>query len=150
MFKVIRQMIGQVDVGFVYFMLILIVVAILVFLIRKVLQRFLHPIRKVRVQVAHVERQDMNINAAARKMSAGVTMSGNRPGTTQFQMTNMGHAMIDNLIYTFYMLDKDNKKIKLKIQADIGKNMAEIGDIGYVIYQDESILRFERIENINA
>ncbi len=150
MFKVLRQMVNQVDVGFIYFMLILIGTAILVFLIRKILQSVLHPIRKIKVQVAHIERQDLNINAAARKMSAGITMSGDRPTTTQFQMTNMGHAMIDNLIYTFYMLDKDNKTIKLKIQADIGKNMAEIGDIGYVTCQDELILGFEKINNINS
>ena len=150
MFKVLKQMIHQVDIGFLYFMLILIGVVICVFIFRKVLQHILHPIRKVKVQVAHVERQDLNINAAARKMSAGVTMSGNRPNTSQFQMSNMGHAMIDNFIYTFYMLDKNNKTIKLKISVDIGKNMAEIGDIGYVTYQDGVILKFERIKNINA
>ena len=150
MIKVIKQMLSQVDVGFLYFMLILIGIVILVFLIRKAVQSLLHPIRKVRVQVAHIETQDLNINAAARKMSAGVTMSGDRPATTQFQMNNMGHAMIDNLIYTFYILDKDNKKLLLKIQVDIGKNMAEIGDIGYVTYQDELILGFEKIKNINS
>lgn len=150
MFKVIKQMISQVDIGFWYFMLILIGVVICVFILRKALQYVLHPIRKVKVQVAHVERQDLNINAAARKMSAGVTMSGNRPNTSYFQMSSMGHAMIDNYIYTFYMLDKNNKTIKLKISVDIGKNMAEIGDIGYVTYQDGLILKFERIKNINA
>ncbi len=150
MFKVIKQMISQVDIGFLYFMLILIGVVILVFIIRKLLQHILHPIRKVKVQVAHIERQDLNINAAARKMSAGLPMSGNRPNTSQLQMTSMAHAMIDNYIYTFYMLDKDNKKIKLKIPVDIGKNMAEIGDVGYVTYQDGVILGFKRINNINS
>ena len=150
MFKVIKQMISQVDIGFLYFMLILIGIVILVFIIRKVLQHVLHPIRKVKVQVAHIERQDLNINAAARKMSAGVPMSGNRPNTSQLQMSTMAHAMIDNFIYTFYMLDKGNKTIKLKIPVDIGKNMAKIGDIGYVTYQEGIILGFEKIKNINS
>lgn len=149
MFKVLKQMISQVDVGFLYFMLILVGVIILVFLARKLLQHVVHPIRKVKVQVAHIERQDLNINAAARKMSAGAPMSGNRPNTSQLQMSTMGHAMIDNFIYTFYMLDKDHKTIKLKIPVDIGRNMAEIGDVGYVTYQDGIILGFERINNIN-
>lgn len=150
MFKFIKQMISQVDIGFLYFMLILIGVVILVFIVRKVLQHVLHPIRKVKVQVAHVERQDLNINAAARKMSAGLPMSGNRPNTSQLQMSTMAHAMIDNYIYTFYMIDKGNKTIKLKIPVDIGKNMAKIGDIGYATYQDGIILGFEKITNINS
>ncbi len=149
MLEVLKETLRKVDIGFLYFMLILIGSAMIVFIIRKVLQNVLHPIRKVRVQVAHIERQDQNINAVARKMSAGLSIQGNRPTFTQLNMSNMGHAMEDNLIYTFYLQDEDNRKIKLKIQSDIGNNMAKPGDIGYVTYQDGFILSFEKTGNIN-
>ena len=125
-----------------------IIAAIIIFLLRKGLDSVLHPIKKVKVQVANIERQDQNINAAARKMSAGFPVSGNRPSTNQMQMSNMAHAMEDNLMFTFYLLDKDNKKIKLKIPSGIGNNMAKVGDIGYVTHQNGIILRFEKTGSV--
>ena len=139
-------MFSLVDGGFIVFMLALIIVAILVFLLGKGLKKLLHPVRKAKVQVAGVERQDQNVNAAARKMTSTPLATNSKNGLPG---GNLAHAIVDNVFYTFYQLDNENKKLKLKIPGSIGNNMAKPGDIGYVTYQDGVILSFERIGNVN-
>ncbi len=145
----IREIFSQIESGFLYFMLIFIGIVIVVLVIRRALRSILHPVKIERVQVANIERQDQNINAVARKMSAGFSMQGHRQSINQLHMSNMGHAMVDNLIYTFYLLDEDNRKIKLKIQTNIGNNMAKVGDVGFVTHQNGIILKFEKNGNVN-
>lgn len=145
-------MFSLVDGGFIVFMLALIIVAILVFLLGKGLKKLLHPVRKAKVQVAGVERQDLSVNADARKLTSMPTSGKDvTPVMSNGGMTsaNLAHAMVDNVFYTFYQLEKNNQKLKLKIPANIGTNMAKPGDIGYVTYQDGVILSFERIGNVN-
>jgi len=56
---------------------------------------------------------------------------------------------VDDMLFTFYQMGKDNKLIRLKVAANKGGNMAKVGDIGYVTYQDGQILAFEKIANTN-
>lgn len=145
-------MFNLVDGGFLIFMAALAVTASLVFLIKIGLTKLLHPVRKTKVQVAGVERQDLSVNANARKLTSMPTSGKDvTPVMSNGGMTsaNLAHAMVDNVFYTFYQLEKNNQKLKLKIPANIGTNMAKPGDIGYVTYQDGVILSFERIGNVN-
>lgn len=145
-------MFNLVDGGFLIFMAALAVTASLVFLIKIGLTKLLHPVRKTKVQVAGVERQDLSVNANARKLTSMPTSGKDvTPVMSNGGMTsaNLAHAMVDNVFYTFYQLEKNNQKLKLKIPANIGTNMAKPGDIGYVSYQDGVILSFERIGNVN-
>lgn len=145
-------MFNLVDGGFLIFMAALAVTAGLVFLIKIGLTKLLHPVRKTKVQVAGVERQDLSVNANARKLTSMPTSGKDvTPVMSNGGMTsaNLAHAMVDNVFYTFYQLEKNNQKLKLKIPANIGTNMAKPGDIGYVTYQDGVILSFERIGNVN-
>ena len=145
-------MFNLVDGGFLIFMAALAVTAGLVFLIKIGLTKLLHPVQKAKVQVAGVERQDLSVNADARKLTSMPTSGKDvTPVMSNGGMTsaNLAHAMVDNVFYTFYQLEKNNQKLKLKIPANIGTNMAKPGDIGYVIYQDGVILSFERIGNVN-
>ena len=145
-------MFNLVDGGFLIFIAALAVTAGLVFLIKIGLTKLLHPVRKTKVQVAGVERQDLSVNANARKLTSMPTSGKDvTPVMSNGGMTsaNLAHAMVDNVFYTFYQLEKNNQKLKLKIPANIGTNMAKPGDIGYVTYQDGVILSFERIGNVN-
>ena len=130
------------DAGLLYFVLIMIAAAVVVVLGRKILLKLLHPVKREKVQVAGAERQDQNINAAARKMSS---MSS---GKFSMNTSNMAHAMVDNMLYTFYRLEHNNQKLKLKIPVNQGSNMAQVGDIGYVEYQNGTILSFEKIGTV--
>ena len=145
-------MFNLVDGGFLIFIAALAVTAGLVFLIKIGLTKLLHPVRKTKVQVAGVERPDLSVNANARKLTSMPTSGKDvTPVMSNGGMTsaNLAHAMVDNVFYTFYQLEKNNQKLKLKIPANIGTNMAKPGDIGYVTYQDGVILSFERIGNVN-
>ena len=132
--------------GFIVFMLILAGMAVLVFLLTKLLKRILHPVRRAKVQVAAFEYQDQNLNAKARKLSNTPMNMSNR---NSLQVSHLAHVMVDDMLFTFYQIGKDNKMIRLKIEASKGANMAQIGDIGFVTYQNGKILNFERIGNIN-
>jgi len=138
-------MFDLIDGGFLIFMLALAAIAVLVFLLRKLLKVLLHPVRKAKVQVASIEYQDQNLNAKARKLASN-PMGGNR---SALQVSHLAHSMVDDMLFTFYQMGKDNKLIRLKVAANKGGNMAKVGDIGYVTYQDGQILAFEKIANTN-
>ncbi len=139
-------MFDLIDGGFIIFMLGLAVAAIVIFLVRKGIQKLLHPVRKIKVQVAAIEMRDQNLNATARKLSTTPMNSG---GRNSMQISHLAHAMVDDMLFTFYQLDNENKTIRLKIQANVGSNMAKVGDVGFVTYQDGWILGFEKTGNIN-
>ncbi len=139
-------MFAQIDSGFIIFMLALVVVAIVLFLLKKLWHKLFHPVRKRKVQVAAVEYQDQNLNAKARKLGSN-PMGGNR---SALQVSHLAHSMVDDMLYTFYQTELENKTIRLKIQANAGANMAKVGDIGYVTYQDGWILGFEKTGNVNV
>ena len=141
----LKEFFSQAEAGFFCFMLSLIVLILLFWLIKKSLKSILHPLRKVKVQVAAKERQDKNINAVARKYTSS-PFSGK---TNAMQAGDLAHTMVDDMIYTFYLLDKDHHQLKLKIEAGKGSSLAKVGDVGFVTYQDGKILGFEKIDNIN-
>ncbi len=139
-------MFDLVDGGFLIFMLALAVIAVLVFLLRKLLKVLLHPVRKAKVQVASIEYQDQNLNAKARKLASN-PMGGNR---SALQVSHLAHTMVDDMLFTFYQMGKDNKLMRLKVAANKGSNMAKVGDVGFVTYQNGQILAFEKIGSING
>lgn len=138
-------MFAQIDNGFIIFMLVLVAAAIVIFLARRGLQKLLHPLRRVKVQVAAIEYQDQNLNAKARKLNT-TPMSG---GRNSLQVSHLAHVMEDNMLFSFYQIENNNKTIRLKALASIGNNMAKVGDIGYVSYRGGMIEKFEKIGNIN-
>jgi hypothetical protein len=73
----------------------------------------------------------------------------NMSNRNSLQVSHLAHVMVDDMLFTFYQIGKDNKMIRLKIEASKGANMAQVGDIGFVTYQNGKILNFEKIGNIN-
>ena len=133
-------MFASVDSGFILFMLALALATIIVFLIRIGMRKILHPVRKQKVQVAAIEYQDQNLNAKARKLASN-PMGGNR---SALQVSHLAHVMVDDMLFTLYAIENENKLLRLKAPAAIGNNMAKVGDIGYITYQDGRILSFEK------
>ena len=131
--------------GFWIFMLIVAGIAVSVFLLKKLITVVLHPVRKAKVQVAAIEYQDQNLNAKARKLASN-PMGGNR---SALQVSHLAHTMVDDMLFTFYRIEKDNQMLRLKIEANKGHNMAKVGDVGFVTYRSGQILEFEKIGNIN-
>lgn len=131
--------------GFWIFLLAVAGIGVFVFLLKKLFTVLLHPVRKAKVQVAAIEYQDQNLNAKARKLASN-PMGGNR---SALQVSHLAHVMVDDMLFTFYQMGKDNKMIRLKIEANKGHNMARVGDVGFVTYQNGQILAFEKIGNIN-
>ncbi len=137
-------MFASVDSGFILFMLALALAAVIVFLIRIGMRKILHPVRKQKVQVAAIEYQDQNLNAKARKLASN-PMGGNR---SALQVSHLAHVMVDDMLFTLYEIENENKLLRLKAPAAIGNNMAKVGDIGYITYQDGRILSFEKTGSI--
>ena len=137
-------MFASVDSGFILFMLALALAAVIVFLIRIGMRKILHPVRKIKVQVAAIEYQDQNLNAKARKLNSN-PMGGNR---SALQVSHLAHVMVDDMLFTLYAIENENKTMRLKAPAAIGNNMAKVGDIGYITYQDGRILSFEKTGSI--
>ena len=95
-------MFNLVDGGFLIFMAALAVTAGLVFLIKIGLTKLLHPVRKAKVQVAGVERQDLSVNADARKLTSMPTSGKDvTPVMSNGGMTsaNLAHAMAEQSMF---------------------------------------------------
>ena len=131
--------------GFLIFMLALAAIAIAVVLLKKLLQVLLNPVRKAKVQVAAIEYQDQNLNAKARKLGSN-PMGGNR---SALQVSHLAHVMVDDMLFSFYQMGKDNKMLRLKVASNTGANMAKVGDVGFVTYRNGQILAFEKIGSIS-
>ena len=140
-----KALLSFIDVGLLYFVLILITAVVLIFFGRKLLIRCLHPVKKARVQVVSMERQDLSVDAAARKLS---TM----PGQNKYSLgsSTLAHAMVENLFFTFYRLDRKNRKLRLKMPLSEAENMAKAGDIGVIEYQGDRLLHFEKTGNVET
>lgn len=92
-----------------------------------------------------MERQDQSVDAAARKLS---TM----PGQNKYSMgsSTLAHAMGENMFFNFYMLDRKNQKLRLKMPLSEAENMAKAGDIGNIEYQGDRLLHFEKTGNVET
>ena len=140
-----KALLSFIDVGLLYFVLILITAVVLIFFGRKLLIRCLHPVKKARVQVVSVERQDLSVDAAARKLS---TM----PGQNKYSLgsSTLAHAMVENLFFTFYMLDRKNRKLRLKMPLSEAENMEKAREIGVSEDQRDRLLQIEKTGNVET
>lgn len=118
--------------------LIVVGLVIIFAVIPQILKKILRPVKKEKVQIAEIDRSNGEAERNMRMV----------PGQNSMSLgSSMGRSVIDNTYIRLYRLEKNNKELRLKLPSQNAKLLHE-GDIGYVSYQGEDLVGFERTGNI--
>lgn len=125
--------------GALYGTLVLIALVLLFILLKKIGRRLFRPIKTARMQLVMI---DQNNGEAARNIKLV-------PGQTTSRLTgSMGRSIIGDTYLTFYLLDRNNKPIRLKTPSQNISQMKE-GDLCSVTYQGENLISYQKTGSIH-
>lgn len=112
---------------------VIVAAAVLVTLLSRLVKKLVSRERQALVQIAEIDQ----VKASAQR-NARITQGGS---------LNMGSAMVGNLgdyaLVRLYRLDKNHKKMTLRVQASYVRELKE-GDTGRIRYRGGEVTAFEK------
>ena len=125
------------------YMIVATVAVILLFIFCGKINRWVKKVmvkeRKERVQIAELDRDNGEAERNIRMTQGG-----------QFTLSSsLARGTADNVGLNLYCLDKDYKKLKLKLSKEQAKEL-NVGDIGMATYKGEALISFERTGNVKG